>query len=136
MEAPPSAAGATSVAKYFLQLLPYVNATGDLSDWTALSHVDCLFCASVTKDVQAQTADGTHDEGGAIAIADLGATEVTPSAYYQVDASLMQAASQTIDGSGAVVESFPPTAAQVSVAVVWDGRAYSIRGVQTHPVGQ
>src|SRR5690554_3704314 len=48
--APPDAmrrddvAGAEAAAQYFLQLYPYVYATGDLSEWEAMSDPECVFC--------------------------------------------------------------------------------------------
>ena len=47
LDEPPSVEGAVAVAEYFLLLYPYVYATGDLADWNALSHPECIFCASV-----------------------------------------------------------------------------------------
>ena len=44
-------AGAEAAAQYFLQLYPYVYATGDLTDWKAMSHPECGFCRSVETDV-------------------------------------------------------------------------------------
>src|SRR5689334_228711 len=38
LDEPPSADGAAAVAAYFVLLFPYVNATGDLTDWKTLSH--------------------------------------------------------------------------------------------------
>lgn len=47
-----SAAGAEAVAVYFLQLYAYVYATNDLTEWRALSHPECIFCASVITNVE------------------------------------------------------------------------------------
>ena len=51
LDEPPSVEGAVAVAEYFLLLFPYVNATGDLSDWSALSHADCIYCTNVAARV-------------------------------------------------------------------------------------
>ncbi len=42
-----SAAGAEAVAVYFLQLFPYVFASGEVTEWEALSHPECVYCANV-----------------------------------------------------------------------------------------
>ena len=54
-----SVEGAEAVARYFLELYPYVYATGDLSDWDAMSDPECQFCESVR-----QNAGELHDGGG------------------------------------------------------------------------
>ncbi len=121
-----------AVVDYFLHLLPYVNATGDLADWTALSHPACQFCASVSEDVQSQTSAGRHDVGGSITTTGGTGTDVTPGGFYTVEFALVQAPSETVDASGAASESFDESKSAVSVAVVWDGTSWAIRGVETH----
>lgn len=60
----PGAEGAAAAAQYFLSLYPYVYATGDLAPWQAMSHPECVFCASVVTNVQAKVNAGQHTEGG------------------------------------------------------------------------
>ncbi|MCL3791845.1 hypothetical protein H6X68_04415 [Actinomyces sp. 186855] len=43
--------GARAAAEYFLSLYPYVYATGDLSDWQAMSDAGCVFCNNVITNV-------------------------------------------------------------------------------------
>lgn len=44
--------GAMASARYFVSLYPYVYATGDLTDWRAMSQTDiCNFCNSVIDNV-------------------------------------------------------------------------------------
>ena len=47
-------AGAEAVAVYYMQLYPYVFATGDLTEWKTLSHPECIFCSDVARQVQEQ----------------------------------------------------------------------------------
>jgi len=47
------------VAEYFMSLYSYVYATGDLSDWQAMSDPDCGFCNNVITKVTE-----LHDAGG------------------------------------------------------------------------
>ena len=51
--------GAIATAEYFLALYPYMHATGDLSDWQAMSTPDCGFCNNVITKVTK-----LHDAGG------------------------------------------------------------------------
>lgn len=51
--------GAAAAAEYFLNLYPYVYATGDLDAWQNMSDDDCEFCNSVINN-----ATELHDAGG------------------------------------------------------------------------
>ena len=55
--------GAIAAATYFLQLYPYAYNTGDLTEWKALSHPECMFCASVVDNVTAMHEQGHRSEG-------------------------------------------------------------------------
>ena len=51
--------GLRLAGEYFISLYPYVYATGDLSDWQAMSTPDCGFCNNVITNVT-----DLHDAGG------------------------------------------------------------------------
>lgn len=51
--------GAVATGEYVLALYPYVYATGDLSDWQAMSDLECGFCNNVITKVTK-----LHDAGG------------------------------------------------------------------------
>ena len=51
--------GAVATGEYVLVLYPYVYATGDLSDWQAMSDPECGFCNNVITKVTK-----LHDAGG------------------------------------------------------------------------
>lgn len=128
LDQPPSADGAAAIAAYFMELFPYANATGDLADWKALSHAECIFCASVITTVETKVAAGQHDQGGAVSITSAAGTEVNPGSFYSAKVDLTQDASATLDASGAVVKSFPgPKTFHVDVALAWDGTAWRLR---------
>src|SRR5450759_3701477 len=63
-----SAAGAEAVAVYFLQLYPYIFASGDLTEWKALSHPECVYCASVLSGAEKMIEAGNRAEGGLVSI--------------------------------------------------------------------
>ena len=55
-------AGAVAAAEYFITLYPYVYATGDLTDFRAMSAATCKFCNTViTKVTDMHTAGGWED---------------------------------------------------------------------------
>jgi hypothetical protein len=49
LDAAPSVEGAQDVARYFMELYPYVLRTGDVAPWTALSSPDCTTCGAVAE---------------------------------------------------------------------------------------
>ena len=59
-------AGAEAAAQYFLQLYPYVYATGDLAEWKAMSHPECVFCEG-----SLERADDVYGSGGQSAVGGL-----------------------------------------------------------------
>ena len=58
-------AGAVAAAEYFITLYPYVYATGDLTDFRAMSAATCKFCNTViTNTTSMHTAGGWADPWG------------------------------------------------------------------------
>src|SRR5699024_3229524 len=60
--------GAIAAAKYFMELYPYIYATGDLEEWDALSDDGCEFCRNSRELAFDLTADGGFSSGGAVEI--------------------------------------------------------------------
>lgn len=129
-----SVAGAEAAARYFLQLYPYVYATGDLAEWRTLSHAECAFCASVITNVEGQVAAQQTSTGGNVSIESVAAVKVNDS-YFAATATFTQAPSSTVDAAGAVVEDFPDAKsylAEVGLIVV-DGQL-RVHGVEPQVV--
>ena len=117
-----SAAGAEAVAVYFLQLYPYVYATNDLTEWRALSHPECIFCASVITNVEEQVAAGHHNDGSLIAFSTISASELDPGVRYAAQARITEGPSTELDATGAVVDQRPDAQdLDVTFAIVFDG---------------
>ena len=51
--------GAVATGEHYLSLYPYMYATGDLSEWQAMSTPECIFCNNVINDVTE-----LHSSGG------------------------------------------------------------------------
>jgi len=124
-----SAAGAEAAAVYFLQLFPYVFATGDLEDYRALSHPECIFCADVIRQVEEQAAIGVHTVGGLITVSETSSTEVDPGRWWSVDAEMVQHPSQDFDANGQVVREVPEKSFHMDLAVVFENQQWVIRAV-------
>ena len=104
-----SAEGAVATATYFVQLYPYVYATGDLEQWRSMSRQDCLFCGSVITNVTR-----LHDSGGwkdpwVHTVTGTGYADPGPgSEYSRVDVTFNREATYTYDGTGAEPEVAEP----------------------------
>lgn len=121
---------AEAVALYFLQLFPYVYATGDLSDWNFLSHPECIHCTSVRTGVEEMFAQGNHSEGGLFTIGDVSTAQVS-SDWWHVTIEMLQKPSTTVDAAGSVVEEFPGQKQfQVDIAIIDAGGQWLIREVE------
>lgn len=123
------AAGAEAAVEYFLRLYPYVYATGDLDEWRAMSHEDCIFCASVIDNVEALVADGHHAVGGTVDLVGLQARPIDPGAAWEITLRVRQSASTHVDADGATVGEFGAGNTESSVFVVHDGEQWWIRGI-------
>ncbi|MFF8346246.1 DUF6318 family protein [Cellulosimicrobium funkei] len=79
------AEGAAAAAEYFLELYPYVMATGDTADWEAMSHSQCDTCSDFLE--QARTISLRDDvfSGGTVA-----ATVDEPGRYVRDEATGLQ----------------------------------------------
>lgn len=129
-------AGAEAAAMYFLQLYPYVYAANDLTEWRALSHPECIFCASVIANVEAQIAAGQHCTGGLIDVGDTSSIEVDPGRWWTVDVDLIQAPSQKLSAAGELVEDFPEAKTyHMDLAVISEAGVWRVRAVDHGETG-
>ncbi|MFC4555308.1 DUF6318 family protein [Georgenia faecalis] len=60
--------GAKAAAQYFIEMYPYVYATGDLEEWREMSHEECEFCFTVIDNVEQMHRDGEYGLGGGITV--------------------------------------------------------------------
>ncbi|KGM17318.1 hypothetical protein N867_05635 [Actinotalea fermentans ATCC 43279 = JCM 9966 = DSM 3133] len=98
------AATAEAVATYFLELYPYAYATGDLTEWRALSHPECIFCASVITNVEQMVAAGEHWEGGTATIESAEVVASVPEAF-DVTVVTVEEPSILVDADGITAKS-------------------------------
>ncbi|WP_249375710.1 DUF6318 family protein, partial [Actinomyces sp. 187325] len=123
--------GAMASVEYFLNLVPYIHATGDLSDWQAMSSQDCGFC---TNGVNEATA--LHQDGGWW---DPWQQETTVTGYgpsteddtiWVVAVTVSYPESMKHDGAGGTS---PIQAAQENllIQVHWTGQSWVVQAGQT-----
>ncbi|MDO4242732.1 MAG: DUF6318 family protein [Actinomyces sp.] len=99
--------GAVAAAIYFMSLYPYVYATGDLTDWEAMSDDACIFCNSVIADVRALHADGGWmDPWTQTVISVVYAPPADEQGIHRVDVTASAEASTAHDGRGKVTREY------------------------------
>ncbi len=110
--------GAVAAAQYFLELYPYAYSTGDLEQWKAMSHPDCVFCASVVENVEALHADGGYEVGGELVFESVTASEpVAGNDYFGVDFALVQSSAIEYDNDHTRVRTIPESSYRMYTAV-------------------
>ena len=120
------AATAEALATYFLQLYPYVYATGDLTAWRELSHPECIFCASVITNVEQMLADGQHWQGGETTI-DSVETVAALTEAFNIAVALTEAPSERIDPNGKTTETSAGGSNVIHLVVTADGGDWLVR---------
>lgn len=121
--------GAAAVARYFLELYPYVYATGDLAEWKAMSHPECVFCASVSSDVEAQVAAGISSTGGGVTVESAHVAQIDVD-YFTVSLVASQAATTDVSGDGATVGATDGGRSLLTIIVWRQADAWVIRGIE------
>ena len=119
-----SVEGAIAAATYFVGLYPYAYNTGDLTEWNALSHPECVFCASVVDGVEALHSQGFHNEGAQILVGDASAVELNPGRSFSVVLRMSQGAATVFDSTGDQIgePSQPVSSAMTFVLFIDQGR--------------
>jgi hypothetical protein len=98
------AKGAAAAAEYFIELYPYVMATGDTEEFEAMSHRACGFCGELTSQASAIQNAGETFTGGKTTVditKEYQRDEVT--GIYPFDSKIMQEAQTITAADGQVV---------------------------------
>ncbi|QAY62884.1 hypothetical protein ET495_06070 [Xylanimonas allomyrinae] len=97
-------AGAEAAARYFLELDSYMQATGDTTEWEAMSHQSCEFCAKRRDQARQIAANGDIFSGGvsSVQVVDTYVQEPT-TGLWPVDLELHESATTITDDSGEAV---------------------------------
>jgi len=112
------AAGAEAAVRYFVALADYALATGDVSQWAAVTDDDCVFCQSIEESAQEISSQGWARSGGGLDIESVDAIESTEiEGLYFVDVSVAEAAHDYVSPKGDVVESVGASSGMVSFGV-------------------
>lgn len=123
--------GAEAAAEYYFSLLPYIYATGDLSEWEELSHPDCGYCTSVADEVHALTNGGGYmATEGSMAVEGVGEEVEGGTGVYVVELTVTEPASLLVESSGAEPAEHPETTYFATVGLIHDEGHWKIRAVE------
>ncbi|UJP40135.1 DUF6318 family protein [Cellulomonas palmilytica] len=135
LSGPATEESAKAVGRYVLSLVPYAFATGDLTEWNALSGEPCNYCKSVRETVTDIFDAGGHGTGGAL---ELGFTSAFDLGHgeFVVGLEYYEAPAQTVARDGTVTDETTETASyKANLSLVWSGSSWKVKGVQVDPWG-
>ncbi len=123
--------GAAAAATYFLELYPYVMATGDLTEWDAMTWAEtCDFCSKSRESALAFDSPDFEYVGGAVKAELLKAYALdTLIGGYPLDFRLSQEEAATIGLGGEVLESLPAESDELRVEMMHDGSTWRVIAV-------
>ena len=75
---------AYELARYYLDLYPYVKATGDTADWEKYAHPECEYCATVIDSAVASNEVGAWSDFN-LGVADVATFSATGDVDFRVD---------------------------------------------------
>lgn len=100
------AEGAAAAAEYFIELYPYVMATGDTEEFEAMSHRACGFCEQALKDANRIQGRDQNFQGGETEVKVLDQyLQDDLTGIYPLDVEVKQDASETLDADGSLFSS-------------------------------
>ncbi len=131
LEGPGTVENAALVAKYVVQLLPYVMASGDTAQWEDLSGPDCKFCTSA-RDLAAEVATkGERIIGGAIDVG-FGHASAAEDGVFAASVDFVEHPSRRLAADGSVLKDDPDsTAMRAHIDLRWNAGAWVVLGVWT-----
>ncbi|UFU04652.1 DUF6318 family protein [Ruania suaedae] len=121
--------GAIAAAEYFVELYPYVYASGDLEEWDALSDEGCGFCTNVRDRATELHADGGYAEGGEVEVysSDGGGPY---DGLYSVTLGVRTAESRHLQSDGSNASFEADDRPDFSLTMAWNRQQWSVMGVQ------
>ncbi|ROS79122.1 DUF6318 family protein [Cellulomonas sp. PhB143] len=125
--------GAAAAATYFLELYPYVMATGDTKEWDAMSYDDtCDFCVDASKKAIKLKDRNQHYIGGDVDIQTVDVLDKdTLVKGYPVDLNYAQSAARITDSHGVRVDGSNATKGHIGVDVAYATTMWRVLAVST-----
>ncbi|MHA7132750.1 DUF6318 family protein [Oerskovia turbata] len=125
--------GAAAAAVYFLELYPYVMATGDLAEWDAMTWVDlCGFCTATRDQAHEIANSGSVYVGGEIR-AEVIKTYALDDLIggYPLDVQVAIESAALLDGAGVEIDRQEAISKPYRVELLHDGANWRILTVSS-----
>ncbi|MBO0609456.1 DUF6318 family protein [Myceligenerans salitolerans] len=128
------AKGAAAAAEYFIELYPYIMATGDTAEFEAMSHEACGFCDDALASARANKVAGYTYLGGALSVEVLDIYQQDSlTSLIPIDVRVEQAASSTLDRTGAEIASARHEVNESRVEVAEGGSGWVVVEIAPRP---
>ena len=122
-----SVEGASLAAGYFISLYPYVYATGDLTDWQAMSEDNCVFCNNVIHEVTARNEAGGWNDPWEQQVTIISYGDVGDPTVFLIDMNIASGEIVAHGGDGAVVGSRAAQDTELfTLQMHWNGEGWSV----------
>jgi hypothetical protein len=125
--------GAAAAAVYFLELYPYVMATGDLAEWDAMTWAElCSFCTATRERQVLRAAASETYEGGEVTLEVLQTFPLDDLiGGYPLDVRISQAEAVIRDANGAEKDRQEGFSGTLRVEMLHDGTIWRVLTVGT-----
>jgi len=122
--------GAKAAAEYFLELYPYVYATGDLEEWRAMSDPACEFCEGAAGHATELFSAGGYGVGGDIEVLEIGAAPPDDDwEHFRVGVDGVESPSVEYSRSGEVLRTIAGGEVTYNFALLPTESGWVVRGV-------
>ncbi|WP_126412065.1 DUF6318 family protein [Actinomyces slackii] len=124
--------GRGAAAEYFAALFPYVYATGDLTEWKAMSEEGCKYCQAVIDQVET-----LHAKGGWVDPWEMTITDTTIYVqnegydYAAVEVTIDQPAGLQHNGDGTTKSYDAKPVTVLHLSMRWNGERWTVGGGNT-----
>jgi hypothetical protein len=123
--------GAKAAAQYFIQLVPYVYATGDTDAMRAMSHPECTFCDGVVLDAEDLHSAGGYGVGGEVTVEEINGEDPRPgNDYFGVAVRVHQAPASELAADGEQLREDPGGTRVLVLAMQFSGDGWLVREVE------
>jgi hypothetical protein len=128
--------GAEAAAIYFLQLDAYMQATGDTTEWEAMSYKTCITCADRLDQARRIAANGDRFDGGGKSVSILHTYEQDLlTGVWPMDIRVVEEPSRIIRPDGGIAFEDAGSTYERHVEVVRKDNAWVIIGIADLKVG-
>lgn len=119
--------GALAAAQYFMDLFVYANATGDLTDWDAVSGPNCSFCQNTHEDITSVYGGGGRIDGAEATFTDAQVVGSSPSLnVWAIQYAYATASGTAVDAAGTPTHTYEAEDGLLLLNVGWTGEGWAL----------